>query len=161
MSAPIYNWQQKGWPRFTYNRALLSDELSAFADAFRKVKTALRSKQDPELIARTLTDEAVVTSRFEGVTVDESVVMSSICRALGVAYAPTGFTKDVRAEGVAEMMLNVRECWDRPVTEALLKRFHKSLFKGADGKIAAGAFRTHGEPMRVIRRLADGKVEIR
>ena len=161
MSAPIYNWQQKGWPRFTYNRALLSDELSAFADAFRKVKTALRSKQDPELIARTLTDEAVVTSRFEGVTVDESVVMSSICRALGVAYAPTGFTKDVRAEGVAEMMLNVRKCWDRPVTEALLKRFHKSLLKGADGKIAAGAFRTHREPMRVIRRLADGTVEIR
>lgn len=161
MNAPIYNWQQKGWPRFTYNRALLSDELSAFADAFRKVKTALRSKQDPELIARTLTDEAVVTSRFEGVTVDESVVMSSICRALGVAYAPTGFTKDVRAEGVAEMMLNVRECWDRPVTEALLKRFHKSLLKGADGKIAAGAFRTHREPMRVIRRLADGTVEIR
>ena len=161
MNAPIYNWQQKGWPRFTYNRALLSDELSAFADAFRKVKTALRSKQDPELIARTLTDEAVVTSRIEGVTVDESVVMSSICRALGVAYAPTGFTKDVRAEGVAEMMLNVRECWDRPVTEALLKRFHKSLLKGADGKIAAGAFRTHREPMRVIRRLADGTVEIR
>ena len=107
MRAPTYNWQQKGWPRFTYNRAHLSDELSAFADAFRKVKAALRSRQDPELIARTLTDEAVVTSRIEGVTVDESVVMSSICRALGVAYAPTGFTKDARAEGVAEMMLAV------------------------------------------------------
>ena len=52
MSAPTYNWQQKGWPQFTYNRAHLSDELSAFADAFRKVKAALRSKQDPELIAR-------------------------------------------------------------------------------------------------------------
>ena len=51
MNAPIYNWQQKGWPRFTYNRAHLSDELSAFADAFRKVKKALRPKQDPELIA--------------------------------------------------------------------------------------------------------------
>ena len=36
MGAPTYNWQQKGWPRFTYNRAHLSDELSAFADAFRK-----------------------------------------------------------------------------------------------------------------------------
>ena len=161
MSAPTYNWQQKGWPRFTYNRAHLADELSAFADAFRKVKAALRSKQDPELIVRTLTDEAVVTSRIEGVTVDESVVMSSICRALGVAYEPTGFTKDVRAEGVAEMMLNVRACWDRPVTEALLKRFHKSLLKGGDGKIAAGVFRMHHEPMRVIRRLADGTVEIR
>ena len=45
MSAPTYNWQQKGWPRFTYNRAHLADDLSAFADAFRKVKTALRHKQ--------------------------------------------------------------------------------------------------------------------
>ena len=161
MSAAIYNWQQNGWPRFTYNRAHLSDELSAFADAFRKVKAALRSGQDPELIARTLTDEAVVTSRIEGVTVDESVVMSSICRALGVSYAPSGFAKDARAEGVAEMMLDVRACWDRPVTETLLKRFHRSLLKGGDGKIAAGAFRTHREPMRVIRRLADGTVEVR
>ena len=157
----VYNWQQKGWPRFTFNRAHLADELSAFADAFRKVKAALRSRQDPELVARALADEAVVTSRIEGVNVDESVVMSSICRALGVAYAPTGFTKDVRAEGVAEMMLDVRACWDRPVTEALLRRFHRSLLKGGDGRIAAGAFRTHHEPMRVIRRLADGTVEVR
>ena len=95
MDAAIYNWQQKGWPKFTFNRALLADELAAFAEAFRKVKAALRHGQDPELVARTLTDEAVVTSRIEGVTVDESVVMSSICKALGVAYAPTGFTKDV------------------------------------------------------------------
>ena len=29
MSAPTYNWQQKGWPRFTYNRAHLSDEINA------------------------------------------------------------------------------------------------------------------------------------
>lgn len=161
MDAAIYNWQQKGWPKFTFNRALLADELAAFAEAFRKVKAALRPGQDPELIARTLTDEAVVTSRIEGVTVDESVVMSSICKALGVAYAPTGFTKDVRAEGVAEMMLDVRACWDRPVTEALLKRFHRSLLKGGDGKVAVGAFRSHREPMRVIRRRTDGTVEIR
>ena len=76
MSASIYNWRQKGWPRFTYNRAHLSDELSAFADAFRKVKAALRSKQDPELIVRTLTDEAVVTSRIEGVTYRLAVDLS-------------------------------------------------------------------------------------
>lgn len=45
MSAPTYNWQQKGWPRFTYNRAHLADELSAFADAFRKVKIEHRGSK--------------------------------------------------------------------------------------------------------------------
>ena len=156
-----YVWQQKGWPKVKVNRAVLKDELTAFATAFREVKAALRQELAPEVVVRGLTDEAVLTSRIEGVNVDESVVMSSICRALGVVHALTGFTKDVRAEGVAEMMLTVRECWDRPVTESLLRRFHGSLLKGSEGGIAVGAFRSHREPMRVIRRHADGTVEIR
>ena len=39
MSAPTYSWQQKGWPRFTYNRAHLSDELSAFAKVSKPMAT--------------------------------------------------------------------------------------------------------------------------
>ena len=73
MSAPTYNWQQKGWPRFTYNRAHLSDELSAFADAFRKVKKALgllglyaltaltRSALEPRLVGRQLGLDPLLT----------------------------------------------------------------------------------------------------
>ena len=159
--SPQFAWQLPGWPNVVCNRAALKDELAAFAKAFRALKAALRTSPDPEVVARALADEAVLTSRIEGVAVDESVVMSSICRALGVAYAPPGFAKDVRAEGVAEMMLAVRERWNRPVTESLLCGFHRALLKGGDGKIAVGAFRSHREPMRVIRRHADGTVEIR
>ena len=156
-----YVWQQKGWPKIKVNRTVLRDELTAFAAAFRDVKAVLRRELAPEVVVRGLTDEAVLTSRIEGVNVDESVVMSSICKALGVAHAPTGFTKDMRAEGVAEMMLTVRECWNPPVTENLLRRFHGSLLKGSEGGLAVGAFRSHREPMRVIRRHADGTVEVR
>jgi len=156
-----YNWQQKGWPKATCNRAALRDELKAFEAAFKALKKALGKTQDLEVVARALTDEAVKTSVIEGVNVDESVVMSSICKALGVAYVPKGFTKDVRAEGVAQMMLAVREKWNAPLTAKLLTGFHGALMKGEEGRVTVGEFRSHAEPMRVIRRLADGTVEIR
>ena len=160
MSA-LFNWQQKGWPKAAVNRAALRDELKAFGAAFRELKKALKKPQDMEVVARTLTDEAVKTSAIEGVNVDESVVMSSICKALGVAYAPKGFTRDARAEGVAQMMLAVREKWNAPITAKLLMGFHAALMKGEEKRVAAGAFRSHTEPMRVIRRHADGTVEVR
>ena len=161
MNAQTFNWQQKGWPKATCNRAALRDELKAFAAAFKTLKKALKGPQDMEVVARALTDEAVKTSAIEGVSVDESVVMSSICKALGVAYAPKGFTKDARAEGVAQMMLAVRECWNAPLTAKLLTGFHGALMAGEEKRVTVGAFRSHREPMRVIRRLADGTVEIR
>ena len=156
-----YCWQQKGWPKATCNRAALRDELKAFASAFKTLKKALKAPQDMEVVAWALTDEAVKSSAIEGVNVDESVVMSSICKALGVEYAPKGFTKDARAEGVAQMMLAVRERWNAPLTARLLTGFHGALMAGEEKRVASGAFRSHKELMRVIRRLADGTVEIR
>lgn len=156
-----YNWQQTGWPKATVNRAVLRDELKSFEAAFKALKKELRKPQDMEVVVRALTDEAVKTSAIEGVNVDESVVMSSICKALGVAYAPKGFTKDARAEGVAQMMLALREKWNASLTAKLLTNLHGALMKGEETRVAVGAFRSHKEPMRVIRRHADGTVEIR
>ena len=103
-----YVWQQDGWPNATVDRAALRDELAAFSSALSSARKFLKKTQDKEAVARALAQEAVKTSAIEGVNVDESVVMSSICKVLGVAYAPKGFTKDVRAEGVAQMVLAVR-----------------------------------------------------
>lgn len=156
-----FAWQQPGWPNATVDRAALKDELVAFKDALSKARKFLKKPHDLEAVARALTQEAVKTSAIEGVNVDESVVMSSICKVLGVAYAPTGFTQDVRAEDVAQMVLAVRSDWDKPLTEAILKQWHRALLSGREDAIAIGDFRNHAEPMRVIRRHADGTVEVR
>ena len=156
-----FNWQQTGWPKATVNRGALKEELAAFKTALAGARKFLKRPQDPEAVAHALAQEAVKTSAIEGVDVDESIVMSSICKVLGVAYAPKGFTKDARAEGVAQMVLAVRRDWNKPLTESLLKRWHKALLTGSEGKVATGDFRSHAEPMRVVRRRADGSVEIR
>ena len=161
MKSAIFNWQQKGWPKVTVDRRVLGAELREFTVAFRAVQKAFKQPQDMEIVARALADEAVKTSAIEGVRVDESVVMSSICKVLGVEYAPKGFTKDARAEGVAQMMLAVRAAWKKPLSATLIKGFHKALTTGEENRIAVGAFRSHHEPMQVIRRHADGTIEIR
>lgn len=153
-----YNWQQKGWPKATCNRAALRDELKAFEAAFLRVKNALKTELDDKTIAVAMTDEAVKTSEIEGVRVDETVVMSSICRALGMPTIPIGFTRDVRAEGVAQMVLAVKRDWNMSISSALLTDWHAALLANDDRGLRVGAFRQH--PVQVVRRDAYGEIEV-
>ena len=154
-----FNWQQRAWPRFTCVRAALRQELDAFARAFREARKALAVPEDPETVARTLTDEAVTTSAIEGVEVDAGAVMSSICRALGVPHAAPGGPKDSRAEGVARLMLAVRSDWNEPLSSRLLRRWHGTLMEGDTDRVTAGAYRTF--PVRVVRITPLGETETR
>lgn len=157
----VYNWQQKGWPNFTFDRAALDDELASFAAAFARVSRTLEKPQSQNVIMNALVNEAMKTSAIEGVRIDESVVMSSICKALGMTDVPFGFTKDVRAEGVAQMVLSVKDDWNKPVSARLIRSWHAALLANDPRGIKVGDFRSHAEPMRVIRRDAYGEVEVR
>ena len=95
-----FSWQMPDWPAFTFARSALRDELAEFARAFRAAEKALRQPQDPLVVAQTLTAEAVTTSAIEGVEVDAAIVMSSICRALGVSGVPLTAARDPASEGV-------------------------------------------------------------
>ena len=159
MPGDLFNWQRKDWPSFSFARGALKNELAAFARAFRAAKTALREPQDPLFVARTLAAEAVTTSAIEGVEVDEAVVMSSICRALGVPGAAPTAARDARSEGAARMVLAVREDWDAPLSAALLRRWHGTLLEGDDRGIRAGAFRE--VPVRVVSVDRFGRSETR
>ena len=143
-----FNWQRAEWPAFTFARSALKDELAAFARAFRAAERALREPQDPLFVARALAAEAVTTSAIEGVEVDEAVVMSSICRALGVPGAAPSAARDARSEGAARMVLAVREDRAAPLSAALLRKWHGMLLEGDDRGVRAGAFRE--VPVRVV-----------
>lgn len=153
-----YNWQQKGWPNATVDRSAIKDELKAFEVAFLNVKNAIRKQVDAKAIAVAMADEAIKTSAIEGVRVDETIVMSSICRALGMPTIPIGFTRDVRAEGVAQMVLAVKRDWDKPIDSALMTDWHAALLANDNRGVSVGAFRKH--PVQVIRRDAYGEVEV-
>ena len=156
-----FNWQQPLWPKFTFDRASLEEELISFEAAIARVKKALEKPLNQNAVMNALVDEAMKTSAIEGVRIDESVVMSSICKALGMTNVPFGFTKDVRAEGVAQMVLSVKEDWNKPISAKLIRSWHAALLANDPRGIAVGDFRSHAEPMRVIRRDAYGEIEVR
>ena len=153
-----YNWQQKGWPNVTVDRSEIKDELKAFESAFLKVKNAIRKEVDAKAIVVAMADEAIKTSAIEGVRVDETVVMSSICRAMGMPTLPVGFTRDIRAEGVAQMVIAVKRDWDKPIDSALMTDWHAALLANDNRGLSVGAFRKH--PVQVIRRDAYGEIEV-
>ena len=154
-----FNWQRAEWPAFTFARNALKDELAAFARALRAAEKVLREPQDPLFAARSLAAEAVTTSAIEGVEVDEAVVMSSICRALGVPGAAPSAARDARSEGAARMVLAVREDRDAPLSAALLRKWHGMLLEGDGRGVRAGAFRE--VPVRVVSVDRFGRSETR
>ena len=155
-----FNWQQKGWPNATINRAALSDELKAFTSAFYAVKKLIGKPLPQTLEMSAMVDEAVKTSAIEGVRVDEMVVMSSICKGLGIKDVPQGFSKDVRSEGVAQMVLSVRKDWNKPISAKLLRAWHAALLANDPRDITVGDFRSHSDAMQIISRDAYGEIEV-
>ena len=159
MTRDPFNWQRPEWPAFAFSRTALKDELAAFVRVFREAEKALKEPQDPLQVARTLAAEAVTTSAIEGVEVDAAVVMSSICRALGVSGVPLSAARDAASEGAARMVLAVREDWNAPLSASLLLRWHGALLAGDARGVKAGAFRA--DPVRVVSVDRFGEMETR
>jgi Fic family protein len=97
-----------------------------------------------------LTDEAITSHEIEGEHLNRDQVRSSIARRLGIdigALEPT----DRHVEGVAEMMLDATQRYDRPLTKKRLFAWHAALFptrRSGMRSITVGAWRKG--PVRVI-----------
>ena len=93
-----------------------------------------------------MVSEAVKTSEIEGEYLNRQDVMSSIRNHLGLDQKKV---KDQRAEGAAELMLDVRHSYADPLTEGKLFAWHRMLMKG-NTHVNAGRWRVHKEPMQVV-----------
>ena len=146
-----YNWQQKDWPHFEYDISEIQDVLFAFAEKTGHVSGILKSLPDStqtEAILDLMVAEAIKTSEIEGEYLSRSDVMSSIRHNLGLDTNQSPIT-DYRAEGVATLMLGVREHYQEMLSEETLFTWHKMLMSGRR-HIEIGAWRTHEEPMQII-----------
>jgi len=92
--------------------------------------------------------EAIKTSEIEGEYLSRKDVMSSIRRNLGL-NPKLPVSKDKRVEGVAELMLAVRNDFLKPLTSQTLFDWHSMFMKGSRG-VQVGQWRTHEEPMQIV-----------
>jgi Fic family protein len=147
----VYNWQQEDWPDFKFDLQEVDDFMFAFASETGNISGMLNAMSEEmklETIINTMVAEAIKTSEIEGEYFSRQDVMSSIRNNLGLNKNLDN-VKDKKAQGVGKLMVDVRDSYSAPLTEAKLFSWHEMLM--ADSKnIEIGKWRTHIEPMQVV-----------
>lgn len=149
-----YNWQLPDWPKFTYQLEQLEPKLLHYAQLSGKLSGSLDGLGS-ELKENTLIDfmvmEAIKTSKIEGEDLNFEDVRSSIRNQLGLNQPPK-LVGDLRAKGIAQMMLQVRDTCSQDLSEELLFGWHHMLFLEQLGleKIKTAQWRTHEDPMQIV-----------
>jgi Fic family protein len=129
----------------------MEDILLVFAEETGHINGILKGAPNTlqiETLINTLVSEAIKTSEIEGEFLSRQDVVSSIRNNLGIAQKPEP-VKDRKAQGAAELMVNARNSYAEPLTEAMLFSWHQTLLK--DSKtINTGTWRKDSAPMQVV-----------
>lgn len=146
-----YNWQQNDWPQFSYDLSSMEVSLLLFSERIGRTSGLLAGLSEADQTASVIdmmVAEAVKTSEIEGEMLSRRDVMSSIKNNLGLNPTPE-HVQDRRADGVVELMLDVRDSFAEPLSVEKLFAWHRMLMKG-NGMVQVGVWRTHAEPMQVV-----------
>ena len=147
-----YNWQQEGWPEFQFDPGIVEDIQLKFllksGQSSGRFSGITEAKKD-QLLVEILLSEAIKTSEIEGEFLSRVDVMSSLKKNLGIHEEQPRLVKDLRAKGIAKLMVAVRQTWSEPLSEAMLCSWHEMLMEG-NRYIQAGKWRTSPEPMQVV-----------
>ncbi|MFA5689295.1 MAG: Fic family protein [Kiritimatiellales bacterium] len=146
-----YNWQFPEWPEFHYEIAGVQDLILKFIEKTGRTDgllSTLPETEKTETIIDLMVSEALTSAAIEGEMLSRPDVMSSIKKNLGLHAKPEK-TGDQRAEGIAELLVCVRNSFKKPLSKEMLFNWHSMLMKGAV-KIQVGTWRTHKEPMLIV-----------
>lgn len=147
----IYNWQLAGWPEFTYDVAQIQTTILAFAQETGEMNGLIQGLPEElkqETMLQLMLSEAIKTSEIEGEDISREDVMSSIRNNLGLNDIPVN-VRDKQASGVAQLMVQVRETFQEPLSLDVLKSWHQLLFPDQI-RITPGDWRHGSAPMQVV-----------
>lgn len=146
-----YNWQLEDWPQFKYqldeNIENLILNIKESASMLNGFFSALSEKRRQQSLSVIMTDEAISTSAIEGEYMSRVDVMSSIMHQLD--RSNPDYSKDIRAKGISQMMMAVRENYNLPLSDEMLFSWHKMLMLG-NKRVHSGTWRFQNEPMRIV-----------
>ncbi|MGH9482330.1 MAG: Fic family protein [Terriglobales bacterium] len=151
LSLMAWNWQQPGWPNFSWNRARLRKAEEQFlvgSGVFAGTLLHLPPPDQEQLTVEAISAEAVTTSAIEGEILDRASVQSSIRRQLGLA---TDMRRIRPAEqGISEVMVDLYRSSAEPLSGKMLFSWHRMLLGKRGGLTDVGRYRTGKEPMKVV-----------
>jgi len=146
-----YNWQYPNWPEFHYDAHKIQSLILALAEETGEINGMIMGLSEDlrhETFLQVMLSEAIKTSEIEGEFISREDVMSSIKKNLGLNSTPVQI-KDKRAEGIAQLMVEVRRSYDYPLNLEMLLNWHQILM-GDSKHINSGAWRSGTESMQVV-----------
>lgn len=140
----MYNWEHADWPHF---RFLIDDRMDEkiyqFIEVAGKTDGLLQGlPQDirTEAMINLMVTEAIKTSEIEGEYLSRQDVLSSIKKNLGI-HTSKSLIKDKRAEGMANLMVAVRNTFSSELTESQFYDQIDSLLNERHRKVLNRMFR--------------------
>lgn len=146
-----YNWQQKDWPIFKYDLANLETPLYQFAARQGHISGLLKALPEgiqQQSLIDMMVAEALKTFEIEGEYLSREDVLSSIRNNLVLNRIPEKI-KDKRSEGVAQLMINVKETFAQNLNEEILFHWHQMMMEPYRN-INKGQWRKGEAPMQII-----------
>jgi Fic family protein len=158
-----YNWQQQNWPKFTFNTSELEPivqkyQQNAYSLLGRLAQLNLEFQQEAHILL--IVEEAINSSEIEGENLNREEVRSSVARFLGL-NVESSTTPHLKEEGIAALLINVRESLNQPLSKNKLCYWHKLLLQEEDNSrkpILKGDYRN--ETVDVIKDDLYGNVEV-
>lgn len=127
-SSPLYIWQHKNWPHFTYERATVMTRLESCIQAvspLKQLSAILSDEQRLDWEAAILLDETLASAKIEGELYDRDSVRSSIVNKLGIGEG-SKFNK--QSDAMVELLLSAIRSTEQPITHQVVKQWHQILF---------------------------------
>lgn len=144
-----WNWELPKWPHFAYDPTIVRQKERQFLLGIGKACAYLKNLEDSEynrFIIEILSSEGQESSKIEGEILDRESLQSSIKQHFGLK---TSIKKRPNKEiGMAELVCNVYETFNQPLSHEMLYQWHDNLFEGNTDHF--GKYRTHTEPMQIV-----------
>ena len=149
----MWIWQQPDWPTFGFDPSRLAAAVAEYRRRAEKLAggvARLAADDRQEALVDLLVSEAIQTSAIEGEQLDRASVRSSIKAHIGLAPKDSA-SSDPRADGIAALMVSVREHFARPLDAALLGVWQTMVIPDRPSHaLERGAFRSGDSPMLIV-----------
>lgn len=139
------------WPKFQWDAEQLAEFEEKFlhqSGIFIGASRHINEEEKNILIIDIITDEAIKTSEIEGEILHRDSVQVSIRRNFGLESDHRRV--EPAEQGIADMMTDLYQNYDAPLSHSLLHQWHKMITNGRNDLKEIGNYRTHTDPMQVV-----------
>jgi Fic family protein len=149
----MWIWQRPDWPTFSFDASRLAPAVAEYrrrAGQLAGGVAQLAAADRQEALVDLLVSEAIKTSAIEGEQLDRVSVRSSIKAHIGLAPKDTA-SRDPRADGIAALMVSVREHCAGPLDAALLGTWQTMVIPDRPSHaLERGVYRRGDAPMLIV-----------